>query len=572
MALPWSQLPIPTVCGEIHEDRSSSDAIAMFKRWIESCQQHHDVCEAIYRRAVPGRILDCTYSSVVKLCNFPDEPDPKYITLSYCWGGTAVFQLDHTTLSELSNGVPYESLPQLFQDTMLLARRLGIRYVWIDALCILQDSRSDKDREIAKMADTYGSAFFVLIAASARSPREGFLQLPSNLNAPLRRFGRLKHVWRDPKFRQNEDLGPDRVRFREKLHTTKYRADCCKHEVVGQRAWTYQERLLARRCLIFRESEVVFECRSACWCECSSGEGLGEVEFKSQLLSRPRDSGLTFARGLRDLSKTTVFFPTKSNAYRFWKNAVRAYSSRQMTNETDRLRAISAIAVLVQERTGDEYLAGVWKQDLLSQLMWFHFPSTPRLLKPYEMYIAPSWSWASVPVDPFYLRASPDYDESYRAQIDHAECTLAGPNPFGAVKDGYIVLVGVHCSAYALVSKRHSVGVPNIKLFFECGVVHEADSDHSGEFSFLEGLRVTSSLMETESRETENTLQRHNVFTDIEQEACSGRVRLLWLVSDVCLILAYSRRVPGAYERIGILGPSMAPPIPDENPSRIQLV
>jgi hypothetical protein len=264
-------------------------------------------------------------------------------------------------------------------------------------------------------------------------------------------------------------------------------------------------------------------------------------------------------------------FLDKGEAYSFWRDAVGAFAGRDLTYATDRLPAISALASIVQVATGDQYLAGIWKGDLIRQLMWHNRPSYDDLC-PYNTstYVAPSWSWASTPVPTGYYNYSKEFEAPSRVSLLEARCIRSGLDPLGAVQDGYLLLHGIHLDASAAIWSSPEKW-PTITLTLSNGLVHESEGMHS-DFSFLDGLRVHSIGMEIVPGKRCSTLQRHHISTSSGQGRCSGGVRLLWLEDDVCLLLAYSRRVPGAFERIGILDRGMSPPIPDIPPSTIRLV
>ena len=550
-------LPIPQLMGSIHEDRSSPSCIAMCRDWIRSCEEEHPRCQSPYSSLPPRRLLWCSPDAGVRLCPATQAHECRYLALSYCWGGMRPLATTVDTLSSHELGIPMTALPKLYRDVVILARSLDIPYVWIDSLCIVQDEEEDRDREIARMGDIFSAAFLVVIAASARSPQSRILHTRS---FALHGEGYSSFTWRHATtVRYDSGLKLDTVRFREKIHLRSER-DACQLERIGQRVWTYQERLLARRCLIFKRSEIVWECKTWCRCECSEDQSSlpPNERFKPSLLpSNVTGSGPRASR----------FFAEPKDAYVFWKQAVKAFSSRRLSYATDRLPAISALAECVSAATGDKYLAGLWKGDLVNQLMWQNWPAYDEM-RTHEDYIAPSWSWASTPAPTFYR----DTPYTSRVEVIFAWCTLAGWNPFGAVTDGAIVLKGVHCQAKVRFFKKpEDKNSPQISVAFDDGTVYESEGSHS-EFSFLDGYRVKTVTMLTSSREVLKTVQRVPGPQPDEQAPCAGNVRLLWLADDLCLILAYSQRELGAFERLGILDISMAPPMPDLPPSEIKLL
>ena len=149
------------------------------KRWINDCQGSHQVCKTPQQVGGPKRLLQCLSKSdgfvrLVETRSLPQRCD--YIALSYCWGDeTAVKKTKKATEAEHQSGIPDEDLPLLYQEAVALARGLDIAYLWIDSLCIIQDSKEDKDEEIIKMSDIFRGALVVVVAAKAQSPLHSLL-------------------------------------------------------------------------------------------------------------------------------------------------------------------------------------------------------------------------------------------------------------------------------------------------------------------------------------------------------------------------------------------------------------
>jgi hypothetical protein len=96
--------------------------------------------------------------------------------LSYCWGGQQPVTMTSSTAQDITDGILVSVLPKTLQDAIVVTHKLGLRYLWVDALCIIQDSPQDLNREIAKMAETFQGAFITISAASASSVHQGFLR------------------------------------------------------------------------------------------------------------------------------------------------------------------------------------------------------------------------------------------------------------------------------------------------------------------------------------------------------------------------------------------------------------
>lgn len=116
---------------------SSPEAVDTARRWIENCKDNHGHCKReSHAQRFPKRILELD-SKQVKLCENV-RPAVAYACLSHCWGPNGpAMQLRPDTIADLKAGVPLETLPKTFHDAAWFCLRLGIHYIWIDALCKL---------------------------------------------------------------------------------------------------------------------------------------------------------------------------------------------------------------------------------------------------------------------------------------------------------------------------------------------------------------------------------------------------------------------------------------------------
>ena len=526
------------------------------KGWIENCQDSHQLCEMPQQVGGPKRLLQCLSDGSVRLVETQSRPQRcGYIALSYCWGdGKAVPKTTekgpNKTLNLHQRGIPGESLPRLFQEAVALARGLNIPYIWIDSLCIIQDSDKEKEEELMKMSDIFCDALVVVVAASAQSPLSSLLR-----DKPQSDQG---HTWRTASLIGYQGMDLD-VKFRKRAWRAHFSPEITDRTPIGKRAWCFQEKLLASRCLVFGDDEVVWECRSCCLCECA-----GEQEHFSVGKEFTSGSAPTMRPYIQWKPPSTEHGPFQidgmdtHSVYAFWESAVYHYSARALSFKTDRLPAISAVASIFAKVTRDCYLAGLWRNELLVGLSWHASWFTNVGLKddrrPHQEYIAPTWSWASLPRGVSYShflrwhRTQDSRDADLDAAVLDAWTTLEGQNPYGRVSDGAIVLSGLHCDAELTIPERES---DDAQLDF-------GDDDVQ---TLRLGVRpfLALDLMPVEPDPNVDRLggnSRHlRRITDREtdgQPACSGTVRLLWLEKDISLILTPSRRREGAYERLGI--------------------
>jgi hypothetical protein len=271
--------------------------------------------------------------------------------LSHCWGSLEIFKLKKSNLHSLHNGFPYERLPQTFQDAMKVAQYLGFKYIWIDSLCIVQDDVEDWRRESSLMSDVYGNSTLNIAATNAKDGSEGlFVE---------RGTGRTKRRY----FRT-----PDK-RLLE-INPTRFYEDFIASAPLSSRAWTFQERYLAHRTLHFSADELFWECREYMACETFPDRfPMSTIHPSHQFLSRD------------DLTS--------------WCRTISIYSKADLTYTSDKMIAISGVARNFQDRFPDQYLAGLWKENLGRQLCWAVRQRERKPETKPTIYRAPSWPWGS---------------------------------------------------------------------------------------------------------------------------------------------------------------------------------
>lgn len=359
---------------------------------LTECINWHPAGIGLGEVTLPARLLDVGSLDGIQMPFLRiTREDPSlsgpYAALSYCWGTSPAFTTSVSTLHERRQGIPLISLPKTLRDAVYITRRLGIQYLWIDALCILQGSdeeaHSDWEMECAKMDLTYGNAILTISAAASDDCQGGILGL---------RFTPA---------------------VKEQLH-----GGSMLEEPINHRAWTLQERLLSARILSFGVKEVVWTCHSKTMREGGNNRGVDHVD---NMVSYPLFDGDSRQR---------------------WSQLLQDYTSRDLTRDGDKLPALSGIARRFQKHTGDDYLAGLWTQDLLRSLLWkaerlvlHHTPNS----RP-SSYRAPSWSWASINgnVRHITLQVEHFYAEIIKCSVEPA----SDLDPFGSIRGGKLLIRG----------------------------------------------------------------------------------------------------------------------------------
>jgi hypothetical protein len=220
-------------------------------KWLEHCQSKHAAClDDDDRVALPKRLIDVRDLGRPRLCETSGLPanDTSYATLSHCWGRWGMQNLCRTqthTLEKYLVCIPWDEVPKTFRDAMTVTHRLGLPYLWIDSICIVQDDLNDWAEESAKMSHIYTDAVFTIAASAAENAMEGFLGPRQRREAKI-----------NPTAKNSLPLS-----IRQDIHlipsTNK------PIPLLNERGWVFQERLLSRRVLHFEKEEMIWECRTA---------------------------------------------------------------------------------------------------------------------------------------------------------------------------------------------------------------------------------------------------------------------------------------------------------------------
>lgn len=269
-------------------------------------------------------------------------------------------------------------MPKTFQDAVVITRRLGIRYLWIDALCIIQDDRSDWEKESAKMGAIYSLAHVTIAADSGRDCNSGcfnnqstsqelsFENVPFELNTAMNNGRESRMFMWDPSRGLQKHTPPE-----------------IDGSPLAERGWVCQERILSPRILHYTSTQLFWECRQTLLAE----DNLSPWSIWS-------NQSETVCGLARNLYGTTSDPAGRSNLLRIWYNQVvsQSYSRRKLTLPEDKLIALGGIARAFGRHFRTTYLAGLWVNDLAWGLSWRRRGPIKRP----KQYRAPSFSWAAI--------------------------------------------------------------------------------------------------------------------------------------------------------------------------------
>ena len=356
--------------------------------------------------------------------------DSPYIALSHCWGGRSSLVLETNNADYLKQGIDLSELPLSFQHAVSMTRFLDIDYLWVDSLCIIQNSRSDWEREASRMKDVYKNALLTIAATGAEDSTVG-LYFKREVDLLLPVFIDISWVG----LYQGMYKAYDRSLWEENVDRSP----------LNKRAWVVQERLLSRRTVHFGRDQVAWECQQLQACETFPDE-------------YPRASpwqDVKLTASLRD--------GDASLAWLVWPNIAESYSSGQLTQEDDKCIAISGIAEEVHTCTGEMYVAGMWRSWLVPQMCWTsdYLANGERRITPRRpsKYRAPSWSWLSLDsrIEVYYF--DDVLSESYAEVFDILDVKVENTSQgvFGSITSAHIVGRGMLRPGRLQVSNNSTV-------------------------------------------------------------------------------------------------------------------
>jgi len=410
---------------------ASARSFQRAKTWLKSCTQAHEAhvkCPRYTTPILPTRVIDVSSLNPRIVASNGQHGD--YVALSYCWGGPQLTATTRRNIESRMKGFRLSTLPRTLRDAMKVTRQLGLRFLWVDSMCILQDSSRDKQAEMAKMCQVYKNSFVTIIAGSSRSCHEGFLEdrlsrhptlvsaseaiepeIPSIYNTSA-----LKLPYRCP----DGSLGT--------LSMTKSASLSLiwdeKNEPIYRRAWALQERFLSPRVLLYASDRLVFRCQNTYIMNgaTSDGHAMPPELLDSVFFSDSPPPQSEFANGSVYLFKN-------------WSSIVESYAKCELTVAADKLPGLSGLVEQYQRLTGDQYRAGLWLSALPGALVWKSMGEGSRA----PGYRAPSWSWASMDGDVQMNQIETTED------IELVDCHVSLKTkhvPFGEVTKGVVILKG----------------------------------------------------------------------------------------------------------------------------------
>ncbi|KAK3900309.1 HET-domain-containing protein [Staphylotrichum tortipilum] len=348
--------------------------------WMAACEGgRHGNCSRKAETTLPTRVLDVEGTGGVVLVETGGGMTGRYATLSHRWEAVLRCRTLRGNLEEHKRGEGLmRALPATFREAVVMCREVGIQYLWIDALCIVQDWDEDWDREAARMAEVYRNSVVTISALDSEGSsgglfrdRAGMAEQAVTFASPLPGGGRMGMRVAAQTFEKEMKASP-----------------------LTSRGWVFQERVLSTATLHYGAGQMTWECRSMI-----ATERAGRIHDFMEALT------YDFGRSLL-VSRNDGWGTMKE-----WGDMLGFFTRKRFTFPTDRLPAVMGIAKLMETplwgRSENVFIAGLWSGALAKQLLWtYDAADAHRTLGPPTLNLVwvppgwkprqPSWSWISV--------------------------------------------------------------------------------------------------------------------------------------------------------------------------------
>ncbi|KAL0937531.1 uncharacterized protein CTRU02_207262 [Colletotrichum truncatum] len=440
--------------------------IVKLMMWMGTCLLSHPQCDRSHHESrMPTRLVDLgDHQTPLKKAHVIKTRGSRmpYSCLSYCWGGDSRnhCRLLRSNVQQLQGAIFSQSVPKTVRDAMWISKAIGVRYIWIDALCIVQDDDVDWRAQAPWMGQFYGNAVVTIAATSSEHADMGMFKervVERYELQPCKIFGQI----------------PQRPLPHTHRHFTS--------APINQRAWTMQELYLSRRIIHMTDASAAWECYTHKGVEFSPADDASDMfpysEIKEIFRSEPDDAEIM---------------------YEAWHAFVTEYSSKSMTKQDDILVAVSSLAEIVSKRTQDDYLAGLWRANLVNDLLWQTDESRSRS----KVYSAPSWSWASTHgsgVDSIrFLDPGP---AETTVEINEATVEYLDSNPKSKALSGHLGITGRIAEAEICFDQSWAA-------FGGEGLIIVVDgfNQSCGDFTFDDSAMITTNRFGDRMRTTDTQL------------------------------------------------------------------
>jgi hypothetical protein len=357
---------------------------------LVACTETHVMCSRTGQTYIPTRLVEIVGNGMIRLVEHMPSAQ-MYAALSHRWSQDEASKTTSLNLADRLFPFRTDQLSLTIHDSVKSAQSLGYRYMWIDVLCIIQDSEQDWLHEAAEMRHVYSNAVITIAAECADEKTAGVgMSSPRGLNAsrpfPLHELERYTDEKLEHLFRSVEE--PDDQRWCIFPNTGENQYANRTKGVLDTRGWILQEQLLSPRILYYGHEQLHWDCIS---------QSASEISPVGVSLLDDANSGETWAfrlirRTIAGKGDPGILAKLIADV---WIYVVENYSARALTKPSDKLIALQGVIAALEGVLNLPSVAGMWQQDLWKQLLWWS--AGPPIYESYQSppFPAPTWSWLS---------------------------------------------------------------------------------------------------------------------------------------------------------------------------------
>ncbi|KAJ3524033.1 hypothetical protein NM208_g12212 [Fusarium decemcellulare] len=394
--------------GPVYDTTQQQINLQVIKSWLNNCDHNHGP-ECNYSRSGTRaeNEMPLIFIDVIQQCLVPASSDAKYFALSYVWGQVDMSKTLKANYHERQQpsallSVPF---PKTIRDAMTFVKSLGERFLWVDAICMVQDDKEQMARDIPNMDIVYGQAFATIVALEGNDADAGLPGVAPGTRPP-QQIGTISVSDRSPVL--DDDPASQNKETISIVATPKPFYLALELSRWNTRGWIVQERLLSRRCLYFAPDAVYFQCSRQ-----TLSEGGSNEEFGASLLEKPPalDDNHILRKANQDnplLGLDTMYdLPLSerlSKAFNAYKILLETYSQRNLSFKSDILNAFAGMFAVLEGHFQSITFHGLPSTVFSHALLWTPAARLPRRgtqLPTYSSMVPgspdaqfPSWSWA----------------------------------------------------------------------------------------------------------------------------------------------------------------------------------
>jgi hypothetical protein len=428
----------------VHPDPKHPECFETIQKWMDECFTGHQGCPGLVSAPLPTRVVDVGEldGSEEPRLHITEGLHGQWLSLSHRWGDQKFLTTTSKNLDDHVRRLPWSQLPKTFQDAIWVTRRLGFRYLWIDSLCIIQDSKPDWMIESSSMGNIYKNSVLTIAAGHPESPNQGMLAKRAPLlpqySLPFSNpsFDAIELSYRNTKSNAIEVVGV------QKVPVGTY-SSIIDENTLSTRGWVVQETVLSPRTITWGQEGMIWQCRT-----CAGGEyekkihmaddvkwdlTPGHFHFPKRIFRPAKSSTIQpsynwffiFWLKLMEWIPRSWYFSHSRALYDDWYRILRLYFNCELTYKEDALVAIAGVAKEMETRTGDTYCAGLWLGDFCRGLLWYS-----NSLVDYVAPSIPSWSWASRKArnNLWFMVPKPTTDELKVVRVGRTKPAIDGLN------------------------------------------------------------------------------------------------------------------------------------------------